>query len=189
MAAAVPTAIPAQVRAGETLLFEITLADYAANDSPAWVLYYYFRPKENPAVNFNSTASGAAHRINVAFATTALWKEGVCDGIAVVTDGTTKKEVWSGRLEVLPNLIAADGSYDARSQARRTLDNINAVLEGRAGSSILNSTVEGSTLNRIPHDQLLLLKDRYEVIVANEETKASGRTRKRNVYVGFTPPR
>jgi hypothetical protein len=188
MAAALPTSEPTRIRAGETLAFTKSLADYAANDSPAWVLTYSFRAKPGDAIDFSSTASGADHLINVAFTTTALWAAGTYYGVGMVSNGVECYTVWEGQLVVYPNLAEQDEDFDPRTQAKRTLDNINATIEGRASSTILNSEVEGIKLERIPISELLLLKDRYEVIVANEE-RAAGIRRNRTVFATFTNPR
>ena len=189
MSRAIPTTIPAQLRAGATLNFQISLADFSAAES--WAITYHFRSKDGSAITFTSTASGTDHLVNVPFGTTALWLKGNYSGTAVVSNGTQKFEVWRGRLEILEDIAAAPEGTDLRTQARRTLDNINAVIEGRAGSTILSSSVEGTSLGRIPHTDLLILRDRYAVIVANEERAedaANGRSPRRAIFSRFTNP-
>ena len=189
MSATIPSSVPAKVRAGETLQFTVALADYPAGDG--WSISYYFIANGLTPFNFSSTADGDSHAVSVAYGTTANWAPGLYSGIGFVTDGTTRTEVWTGTLEVLFNPLTASKTTDPRSHARRTLDNINAVIEGRATSAVLNSTVEGTTLARIPHADLLDLQARYEMKVAAEEAvlaRALGKPSRRNIYSRFTRP-
>lgn len=192
MSAAIPTTEPTQLRAGETLSFSRSLPDYPANASPAWAITYAFRGPGVSKIDFTSAASGSDHLVTVAFATTAEWKPGIYTGTGVVSNGTTKAQVYSGQLIVLPNLAAQEADFDARSQARRTLDNINAVLEGRASSTVLNSMVEGTKLERIPHEDLLKLRDYFQNLVNQEraaEAIANGKSTGRTTFARFTRPR
>jgi len=190
MSAPVPIGLPARLRAGETLNFRVTLADYSAADG--YDITWNFRSTDGNKVDFTSAASGIEHLVNVPATDTVAWAAARYHGAAMVSNGTFTRQVWSGNLVILPNLAAEEGGFDDRSQARRTLDNINAVLEKRANSTILNSTIEGTMFGRIPMDQLLMLKNRYETIVAQEqgaEDMANGLGNRKNVFVRFTTPR
>ena len=185
----IATSLPAKFRAGATLTFKVSFADYSAADG--WSVTYSFR-NATGAIDFTSTASASAHLISVDFATTSSWLPGGYTGVGIVSNGTTKVEVWRGSLTVLPNIAAAEQGADFRSQAQRTLDNINAVIEGRANSTILDSTVEGTQLRRIPFADLMLLSDRYTAMVQNEkriEDAENGRSSKRAIFSRFANPR
>lgn len=186
--APVPENEPSQIRAGETLLFSKSLPDFPANDSPAWAITYNLRAAAGDKIDFTSSADGSWHKVEVAYTTTANWKAGTYYGVGIVSNGTQAVQVWSGRVEVLPNLAEAGENFDPRTQARRTLDNINAVLEGRATSEVLNSNIEGVDIQRLTFTELLKLKDRYEVIVAAEE-RAAGGGRSKTVFAHFTSTR
>lgn len=189
MSATIPTSEPSQIRAGETLQFTKTLDDYSATDG--WSITYSFRGNQATAIDFTSTADGKAHAVSVPFADTAGWLPGTYSGVGTVTDGTTKKTIWTGTLKVLPNLAALEAGTDTRTQARRTLDNINAVLEGRATSTILKSEIEGTNIERIPMTDLIKLKDRYEIIVKNEEAGeklSQGLATGRTIFTRFSRP-
>lgn len=190
MSYTVPTAIPSQVRAGSTLTFSIALADFSAGES--WAITYDFRTKDGSSISFTSAASGSSHLVTVPFATTATWLKGLYSGTGVVSNGVQKFEIWRGKLQVLENVAAMAEGADLRTIARRTLDNIEAVIEGRASSSILNSSVEGTTLSRIPFADLIGLRDRYVSIVAAEdraENAANGLSPRRAIFTQFTNPR
>jgi hypothetical protein len=190
MSATIPTQEPVQVRAGETLAFTKTLTDYSA--AAGWSISYSFRSLNGSALDFSSTASGATHVLNVPFATTAGWLPARYYGVGMVSNGTTKTQIFSGYLDILPNIAAQTEGYDVRSPARIVLDNIESVIAGRATSSVLNSTVEGTTLQRIPIEQLLKLRDRYKQIVLNEEAAErarNGLSASGNIFSRFTLPK
>jgi|TARA_Y100000310_G_scaffold16994_1_gene16881 hypothetical protein len=69
--------------------------------------------------------------------------------------------VWSGRIKVLVNLEASGSGYDGRTHVKKVLDAIEAVLESRASKEVLESNVEGVALKRIPHAELLELREKY----------------------------
>lgn len=167
MAATVPTTEPASIRAGETLHFTRSLSDYPASDG--WSITYSFRAKNGSAIDFTTTALVDDHEASVAFGDTAGWIPGTYDGVGMVSDGTTKTQIWQGQMTVLQNFAALQEGADTRTQNRRTFDNICAVLEGRASSAILSSSVDGTQIQRIPIADLLMLRERYATLVANEE--------------------
>ena len=187
MSYTIPDKEPAQLRAGETLQFTIHLADYPASDG--WSIIYSARggggnAGQFSAINFSSTADGDAHAVDVPFIETQGWIPGTYFAVGVITNGTVKRQVRAWTFDVLPDLENSAETFDARTPERRTLDNIIAVIEGRASSTILNSFVEGTRLDRIPYDQLRLLRSDYEAKVAAQEAKISGRN-KRNIFIQF----
>lgn len=185
MSTPIPTCEPTQIRAGDALQFARSFSDYPPSD---WTLKYYLRGYGLDKIDITGSTSGSEFLVSVAAATTSTWRAGVYDIVGVVVSATERNQIYAGRVEVLPDFAQAENNFDTRSQARRTLDNINAVLESRASSTILNSTIEGTIFERLNHEQLLTLKDRYEVIVANEE-RAAGIRRSKTVFAQFTTPR
>lgn len=77
----------------------------------------------------------------------------------------------TGGLTVFPN--PASGA-DTRTQARRLLDAINAVLEKRAGRDVEAYTIEGRSLTKIPFEQLRATRARLLREVAAEESGGPG---------------
>jgi hypothetical protein len=190
MSACIPKSEPAQLRAGETLQFIKSLTDYPATDG--WVINYSFRGQSPTKIDFSSTASDKDHSVTVPFATTAEWMPGCYLGTGTVTDGTTAKVIFTGELKILPNLAAMDGGTDTRTPNRIALDNVRAVLAGRATSAILKSEVEGTILERIPHSELIRLESYLATRVRNEEIEllqAQGKPTGRTIFAQFTRPK
>jgi len=186
MAATTLTELPTAIRAGDTLLLSISLSDYPASDS--WTLTYTFRKPNGSDISFASTADGDDHAITVAYGTTQTWEPGTYSGEARVDDGSQRFTVWSGFIEVLPDLSIQDPNYDARSHARKMLDAIEAVLENRATKAILSTTIAGQSISRYSPEQLLSLRSFYRSEVDAEEAQAAadaGKSTGRNILVRF----
>lgn len=190
MSATIPTSEPAKLRAGETLQFTKSLTDYPADEN--WTITYSLRGIAATKIDFASVASGKDHSITVPFTTTTEWVAGVYNGVGIVSDGTTAKQIWSGQIEILPNFSAMDGGTDTRTPNRIALDSVRAVLAGRANSTILKSEVEGTTLERISHAELIKLESYLANKVRNEEIELlqeQGKPTGRTIYAQFTRPR
>ncbi len=141
--------VPDQVIAGDTWRWTRSLADYPAT---TWTLTYYF---ENADDTFSAVASpsGSDHAVTIAAATTAGKKAGRYRWFARASSGGILETVEQGWVEVLPD-PAAEGKRDHRSWARRTLDALEATLEGRASQDQLAMTINGRSISRMPISEL-----------------------------------
>lgn len=187
-----PTHLPANIIAGDSLAFNPTFHEYAASDG--WQVEYFFQDESGAkSFNFPVTNGGAAgYSVNVAANVTDEWEAGHYQGFARATLNTTNpptvKTVWRGFLLVLPDPSQAT---DMRSNARKVLDSLEAVLAGRATNDILDSMIEGTMIRRLPAEQLILLRDRYKAVVLSEEAAAKIRAKKgtgRNIFVRIGAP-
>ena len=166
MARTIPTVEPTQARAGETWDWKRSLSDYPAD---TWTLAYQFT-NATSKITITASADGFDHLVTAAKAVTALYAAGDYTGFAQVTDGTSTYTVWSGFLEVLPDLSSAT-AYDGRSHARKMLDAIEALLEGRGTADqldLVSSAIGDRSLARKP-ETLLPLRDRYKAEALREE--------------------
>ena len=180
-----PNIEPAVLIAGDTLRWTRSLPDYPA--SAGWLLSYTLI---NAAVKLTITGSalGDNHSILVPAATSAGYTPGAYDWRARVTLAGEVYTVGEGRFTVKASFGAS--TYDARSAARRTLDAIEATLEGRASSAVLEYEIASRRLKYIPVSELLQLRDRYRAEVAREDAAAAaaaGLSDRRRVYVRFGP--
>jgi len=187
--ATIPNFEPATFVSGDSLSWTRFLTDYQPGDG--WSLTYSFRGNGS-TLNITSTTSGTSHLLALTTTQTAHLIPGKYLVSGYASKSSERVTIFSGQIEVTANLQTANASFDARSQARRTLDNINAVLEGRASSAVLDSTVEGTNIRRIPHADLLKLRDRYAQIVANEDAKMaakSGKFASGSIFTRFFNPK
>jgi len=154
----VATIEPVKLRAGDTLKWDKTLDDYPANDS--WVLKYAFRGSPG-TFDITAGSTGADHSVSIAPTITAAYPSGIYDVLGFVEKGTDRYTIYTGRIEVLADLEAAGSSYDGRTHVKKTLDAIEATLENRASKEILESSIEGVSIKRIPHEDLLAMRSKY----------------------------
>lgn len=162
-----PTHEPARVIAGDTAKWLKTLAEYPAD--AGWVLSYELVSSAQ-RYTFSATASGVDHLVAVAATVTADWAPGEYQGRGRVSLAGEVYTVAQWALQVAPSFSAA---VDARSAARRTLDAIEAVLEGRASSATQEYSIAGRSLKYVPIPELLTMRDRYRQDVAAEENAAN----------------
>lgn len=164
-----PTSELTEARAGDLWAWrrEDLSSDYPAS---AWTLTYRFK---NAAGGFEvvAVADGDYFEATVAAATTAAIAAGVYAWQARVSSGTSYYTVDSGEFKVLPNLFAgsAGTASDQRTHARKVLEAIEAVLEGRATTDQEEYTIGNRSLKRIAITDLLVFRDRYRMAVARED--------------------
>lgn len=180
---------PLSIVAGDQAEWTRTLSDYPASDG--WALSYTLVERKTGAgVSFDATGSGSEYTVTVPSATTAAWPAGYYVGQGYVTKAGERKTVWAGTIEIKPNL-ASGMAGDIRSHARKVVDSIEAVLEGRATEQVLDFSIEGTTLRKTPVADLLTLRDRYLVEVRREEAReraAMGLASGKRILTQFVRP-
>lgn len=164
MAADVPTVEPNSVRAGDTWTWSRSLSDYPA---PTWTLAYALL-NAGAKISITAAADGTDHLVTVAASSTAGYVPGTYSAVARATSGAESWTVWTGIIEVLPNLAALT-SYDGRTHARKVLEAIEAVLEGRASTDQQSVTIGDRAIVKVPVADLLKFRDAYKLEVASEE--------------------
>jgi hypothetical protein len=109
-----------------------------------------------------------------------------------IADATESYELGRGTVEVLADIskATAGSGADFRTQNRRTLDAIRAVLEGKATRVEQEYQVGGRMLKLVPYAELREMEADYTNRVANEEIAAGTRDPNSNmVHVRFGCPR
>jgi hypothetical protein len=190
MSAPIPTCEPTTFRAGDTLAFTRSVQDYSAADG--WTINYFFRSSTASAVDFSSTPSNTSHAVNVPAATTAAWLPGIYTGIGVITDGTTKKTIFSGSLTILPDISQVQPGTDQRTQNRKIYDALLSLVECKAKNPLGSSTVEGTIFNWHTWADLLAPLALFQVKVRNEEIadlQSQGKPTGRTIFHQFTRPK
>lgn len=125
MAQTIPTTEPAFLQAGDTLQWQRTLPDYPATDG--WALSYRLINAATK-IDIAATASGPDHLVTVSAATSAAYAAGEYAWAAYVTKTTERHTVGTGRVTVKPDLAAKTAGFDARSTAKKALDDLRAAL-------------------------------------------------------------
>ena len=167
VSAPIPYTEPPRIVAGDTAKWLRSLPDFPA--SAGWVLTYRL-VNAGAAYSFTSTASGDDHLITVSAATTAGWTAGDYSWRAQAGLSGEVYTILSGSLTVEPVFTAA---IDARSDARKALDAVDAMLLGRATSGVQEYKIAGRMLMHIPIPELLSLRDRLREDVAREDAASA----------------
>ena len=159
---------PTEITAGDTVTWKISLSDFLASDS--WVLTYAL-VKTNKLIEITASADGDDHLVEELPTTTADWDPGIYHYQAYVTKGTERYQVGEGTIEVLEDFAASTG-YDNRSHAKKVLDAIEALLEGKADQDQLSYSIGGRSLSRFSWDELISARNTYRSMYVAEERKA-----------------
>lgn len=142
------TELPQKIIAGDTVEWTESLSDFPADSS--WVVTYSFT---GPKGQFSSghAANGSDHDISIA---TDDLDAGRYDFQKKVTDGSTTHTLAFGYVEVEPDLAGDSGAVDRREYAEIALDNIEAMLQGKASRDQTSYSLNGRALSRYSVEEL-----------------------------------
>lgn len=158
------TDLAASLIAGDTWDWTKSDSNYPAS---VWSVTYQFE-NSTGAFSVTGTANGEDHSFSIDASTTATYRAGKYRWHARATSGATVKTFAAGWLTVEAD-IAAAGNMDVRSWAQRTLDAVEATLEGRATRDQMSMSIAGRSMSRIPLAELMQLRDRLRAEVRIEE--------------------
>lgn len=175
----VVTVIPTSLTAGDTWAFD---RDYADFPRPTWTATAYFE-KADETFNAASTANGTAQRFTIAAATTAGYSAGRYRVSVRATDGTSVYVAESVWVEVGLDPAKA-GNNDPRSWARRTLDAVEAFLEGNATTAQQSMNIAGRSISRWSLGELTQFRNELRAEVRTEE-QGSNAGLGRNIKVRY----
>lgn len=117
--------LPTQVIAGDSLNFLISEQSYSAVDG--WSLRYVCI-NATDKITINSVAEGESHRFTVGTTESSSWKSGEYLVVLYAVRGSERVTVTQSALTILPDPVAS-ATYDGRSSARKTLDNLRAAYD------------------------------------------------------------
>lgn len=187
MAAPIPSTEPVFIQAGDTVAWTRDLADYPA---PAWTLKYRLINAAS-RIDITAVASGTTHSVSVSAAATTAWTAGDYTWQAYVEGGTSERyTVGNGRITIKPNLAAMGANYDARSTARKALDDTRAAMASwiATNGQVTEYEIAG---RRMKYASLSDIEGRIRLLereVANEEAAeklAAGLQPARRLLVRF----
>lgn len=160
--------IPSSLIAGDTWEWEADYGDYPAG---TWTATAYF---ENSAESFtvSSSASGTTHAFAETATNTAAFVAGSYYVRVRVVSGAESYTVESGWIEVTAN-PASSAKFDHRSWARRTLDAIEAFIEGNATTAQQSMSIAGRSISRWSLAELMQFRGQLRGEVRTEEQGTS----------------
>jgi hypothetical protein len=159
-----------EIVAGDTLDFSTEVANYTPADG--WTLKFRLVPRvSGTAILLTSAASDGLHRVQVGPTTTDDWTAGEYSWYSWVEKAGASYSVGQGQVTIKPDPRTTSAPLDNRSHARKTLEAIEAVIEGRATKDQQEYSIGDRTLKRMPIADLLKFRDRYRG-EANAEANA-----------------
>jgi len=168
-----PTTEPTIFTAGDTVAWEISLADYPA--STGWTLKYRLLSLAGK-LDITSTANGDKHAVSISAVTSATYPPGDYQFQKYVEQGSgaglIRHTLVGGTITIAPDLSAAAVPTDTRTFNKKMLDAIDAVLEGTASQAELQTetTIDGTTvrLQYAPREKLQEMRGVYGYKVYRE---------------------
>lgn len=164
--------IPYEFYAGDTVIWQIQNLnkDYS---NATHTLTYKFRLENNGSTTFSvdATADGNNYKITLSASTTASITEGKYNFISYVTrtSDNARVTVDRGMIEVKPNL--ASSTSETRSHAKKMLDLIESLLEGKATKDVASYSIAGRSLNKMSVSELLEWRNYYKAEYNRELSK------------------
>ena len=164
--------IPYEFYAGDTVIWQIENLNTDYSNS-THTLTYKFRLENNGSTTFSvdATADGNNYKITLSASTTASITEGKYNFISYVTrtSDNARVTVDRGMIEVKPNL--ASSTSETRSHAKKMLDLIESLLEGKATKDVSSYSIAGRSLNKMSVSELLEWRNYYKTEYNRELSK------------------
>lgn len=164
--------IPYEFYAGDTVIWQIENLNTDYSNS-THTLTYKFRLENNGSTTFSvdATADGNNYKITLGASTTASITEGKYNFISYVTrtSDNARVTVDRGMIEVKPNL--ASSTSETRSHAKKMLDLIESLLEGKATKDVSSYSIAGRSLNKMGVSELLEWRNYYKAEYNREISK------------------
>ena len=159
------TAEPSSLFAGDSINWQITVADYPA--SAGWTLKYN-AVGSSGRFALSGAADGDQHIISAASAVTGAYPPGIYSLIKYVTNGTDQITLERLPLTVLANLAAATTASDTRTANEIVLDAIDAAIAGSASTDQKRIRIDNTDIERFPRAELQKLRNDYALAVWRE---------------------
>lgn len=149
---------PTTHRQNDTLTFDTTLS----SDYDGWTLTYYLNSSYSVVASF----ADGVFSVNE---TLTNWTPGWYDVQGVVTDGTSRYTVETGKVEILADLATVT---DSSSHVKKVLDAIEATILGTASKEQESYQIQGRQIKYRSMAELLQLRDVYRRDWAMEQKAA-----------------
>lgn len=176
------TTIPVSFTIGNTLDVVLSFGDFPA---PTYNAVLYLTSHGKTTITVNAIDYSSEHRFLLSGGSTQSWVAGTYDWMVRVDGLGVLVTAASGKITLLPDPAQLNANSDARSHARKTLDLLQAAIEGRLPNALDSYSVDGRTLNKVKFTELVQMRDRYQGIVNAEEAKAAGQSTLRTHKFAF----
>lgn len=163
---------PARFYQGESVSWSRSIAGYSSADG--WSLKYYFRGPDGKLDVTAAPDGGGGFLVDIPLADTLNLVPGLYEWQAYVTKDAARHFVETGRTEVEASLETL-GTHDPRSDVKKTLDAINAMIQGSASLDQKAYQIGNRRLDRIEKSELIKFQQHYAVLYEQERAVARAR--------------
>jgi hypothetical protein len=155
---------------GDALEWKESEASYKA--SAGWTMYYQLSGPQQ--INIASTADGDDHKFSIPSTTTKTWASGVYLYQRYAKKADEVHTLERGTLEILLDLTSLDtgSTYDARSHARRMVEALEEVMQGRISKQTESITINGRSILYLSPAELRKEWLHWKAILRQEEEQA-----------------
>ena len=189
-----PTLEPQSLIAGDTLQFDRSFPNFSPADG--WALAYTLTLVGKTPIQINGgviASTGGTWNINVPGSTTVNYAAGRYRWLAYVKGSGSfsgqRFVVAEGVIEIKANPETADTTTDYRSQAKKNLDAIDAVLANRSAADVQSYKINDRELVKMRVSELLGLRSYWYQAYKAERIAAGESFPSRNVGAAFGPVR
>lgn len=181
----VPSLEPKSFRAGDLVEWRKPFADYPA---ASYRIEYVIAPETDASqrVTVMADAEPDGQRVSLASSQTSGLNPGIhhwtCFVVRIADEA--RRTLAQGRFEVLPNLAVASG--DQRSHAERMVDQLQALIEGRALSDAASYEIAGRKITKLSPDDLTKWLAHYRRELRLETNRRNGRSARKLHRIRFT---
>lgn len=163
--------IPKKITAGESVSWSVSLDDFPA--SAGWVITYTL-VKSDTRIQIVSTADGDTHLVEIPFATTAEYDDGEYHYQTHVSNAVERYQVGEGAIEILPDFATKTDGHDGRTWVEIAIDALEAAIEGRAGKTQLQQTINGLQVQHMSLTDQIDALGRLKRILAGKKIAKNG---------------
>lgn len=178
VAITIPDTEPVQLTAGESWAWNRALGDYRASDG--WTLKYSLRGAKD--LDITADAAGDEYQVRVPAATTAPVTAGTYRLVGFVEKDADRFVVCDKTVAVLANPLTA---VNAKSHTERTLEIIEAAIEGTLTDAEASWTIGGKSVTKYSPKELFALRNQYLEQLRQEQSSWGAF---RSMAVRFGPP-
>lgn len=141
-----------QLIAGDTWDWTLTLSDFPPS---VYTLKYFFSGAGKTLLIVATSPDGSSFNVHATPAQTSPLPAGTYQWSVAAFKGTDRTLVDKGEVEIVADTFIATGQEETRSWVKITLDNLQAVLQGRAGRVEQEYQINGRMLRLMTLKELI----------------------------------
>ena len=173
--------ITSPISAGDSFSWLISLGDYPASEG--WSLTIILI-NSAAKISLISTAEEDEHRVSVSAVVSAEYLAGSYKYVIYAAKDDDRYTVASGDIEILSD-ISWQETFDGRTFAEKCLDNIEAVISGKASHDNMTYSIGGRSLSKYTWEELLSARGYFKSEVVRDKRKASGKKQGNRILTRF----